>query len=554
MSPKSRGRKPKTTKRRHDGRRPAAQPESPTAGLLREVARELRGAAPLDAELLVSALLHDLSEQSGADSPGSAPGDPVLDLVTALGTIRSPEVLGLLRCIGLLGSPQQRALADRTARRLDTAGVAAPPWARDLGAVRPVRAWRSRDVFGDASTVAVEFERAGHRHALVVLVDHTSGGIAADAFVTDDPDELRADQDDDTAGPLDVLEDVDLADAQALLAAAFAATDADSRAEVGEDYGPTHGLALARLRTLPPGPPVTGAELLDEQAVATVTAEFLASAEAAALRGGPGVERIARLVVGSTAVRSPDGRVGTGPGRLTRLVLDRLPEEDLDDDEVAVVPDVVVAWARVAGRWADLPPEAADELVAAAEDLGTALRTASGDLTGEAGEELVASYAGDLLEDGDLDPRDLAEAVLRRVFAVPRSPGRTGNDDLAHLDPGDPDDRHLLVVAEHPEYGAAIADPSIGTVDGVDPRLHVALHEVVTNQLWDDDPPEAWQAARRLLAAGADRHDVLHELMRVAAEFLRQALHDQQPADVEAYRRALDSLGAPPARPRRGAR
>jgi hypothetical protein len=69
------------------------------------------------------------------------------------------------------------------------------------------------------------------------------------------------------------------------------------------------------------------------------------------------------------------------------------------------------------------------------------------------------------------------------------------------------------------------------------------MHEIVANQLWDDDPPEAWSAAQRLVAQGHDRHDVLHSLADVAVSQLHGALSTGLPIADSAYRRALDALG-----------
>ncbi|MDK3258516.1 hypothetical protein [Blastococcus capsensis] len=49
-----------------------------------------------------------------------------------------------------------------------------------------------------------------------------------------------------------------------------------------------------------------------------------------------------------------------------------------------------------------------------------------------------------------------------------------------------------------------------------------------------------------MLAAGMERHDVLHELAGVATEFLWHALADRRPVDLDAYRAALDALDAQP--------
>ena len=84
------------------------------------------------------------------------------------------------------------------------------------------------------------------------------------------------------------------------------------------------------------------------------------------------------------------------------------------------------------------------------------------------------------------------------MFTMPYFGTRIGEEDFPRLDPGDSDERRLLIEGEHPEYHAALLDPGFdGEVDGVNPRLHIGIHEVVANQLWDGDPPEAWHAAKR---------------------------------------------------------
>jgi hypothetical protein len=89
-----------------------------------------------------------------------------------------------------------------------------------------------------------------------------------------------------------------------------------------------------------------------------------------------------------------------------------------------------------------------------------------------------------------------------------------------------------------------LADPTWdGEIDGVSPRLHLTMHEVIANQLWADDPPEAWLAARRLRDQGVDRHEVLHELMGVMVEHMHPTLTCNEPFDPDAYRRALNGLG-----------
>ena len=154
----------------------------------------------------------------------------------------------------------------------------------------------------------------------------------------------------------------------------------------------------------------------------------------------------------------------------------------------------------------------------------------------------MAAYLDDL---SPVAPRaDVEGTVDRRMFAMPYYGTTIGGEDFPKLNAADPDERGLLIRGEHPEYDRALTDPAWeGEIDGVNPRLHVTMHEVIANQLWANDPPEAWQAARRLRDRGMDRHDVLHELMGVMAEHMHPTLVRNEPFDLQAYRRALDSLG-----------
>lgn len=132
----------------------------------------------------------------------------------------------------------------------------------------------------------------------------------------------------------------------------------------------------------------------------------------------------------------------------------------------------------------------------------------------------------------------------RRVFTMPCYGATVRGEDFPSLDPADPDERALLIEGEHPEYHQVLADPaSDGEIHGVNPRLHLAMHEVIANQLWADDPPEAWQAARQLRDRGMDRHEVLHELLGVMVEHMHPALVRREPFDSDAYRHALTNLG-----------
>lgn len=138
-----------------------------------------------------------------------------------------------------------------------------------------------------------------------------------------------------------------------------------------------------------------------------------------------------------------------------------------------------------------------------------------------------------------------ASEEARRRYACLPARGRYQGIELEHLDPADPDDRRMLIEAAHPELHRALrrGDDEI-VIHGVpmSPRLHVAMHEIVANQLWDDDPPETWNTAQRLIALGYERDDIVHMLCSVVAREFWHVLDAGSPRDPTRYAAALDEL------------
>jgi hypothetical protein len=133
----------------------------------------------------------------------------------------------------------------------------------------------------------------------------------------------------------------------------------------------------------------------------------------------------------------------------------------------------------------------------------------------------------------------------RQAFAVPFAEGEYDDIELSLLDRDDEDDRRLLIQAEHPEFHRALAsgqrEVHVGGVT-VNPVLHIAMHEIVANQVWANEPPEMWQTVVRLLDAGYERHEVLHMLASVVSGEVFEALRDQTPHEIERVRAALAEL------------
>jgi hypothetical protein len=131
----------------------------------------------------------------------------------------------------------------------------------------------------------------------------------------------------------------------------------------------------------------------------------------------------------------------------------------------------------------------------------------------------------------------------RRRFVADR-------DVLAELGVGieqlsDPDTRSLVIRHEHPEFEEALKEGRReieGPGGPMNPRLHLAMHEIVATQLWDDSPPEVWDTAVRLLEGGYERHEILHMLGRLASDQVWEALHEERPCDREQHVAALQAL------------
>lgn len=109
----------------------------------------------------------------------------------------------------------------------------------------------------------------------------------------------------------------------------------------------------------------------------------------------------------------------------------------------------------------------------------------------------------------------------------------------------DPDVRSAVIRGEHPEFADALHDgrEEVDLGHGpINPRLHLAMHEVVATQLWDNSPPEVWDTAVRLLQAGYERHEILHMLAGPVVEQVWGAVHDERPYDRDGHLGALHAL------------
>ena len=133
----------------------------------------------------------------------------------------------------------------------------------------------------------------------------------------------------------------------------------------------------------------------------------------------------------------------------------------------------------------------------------------------------------------------------RHAWAFPPTEGVVDGIDLAFVDPADPDERSFLIRSEHPELAEALdsgLDEVVLAGQVMNPQLHLTIHEVVANQLWDGDPPEVAETARRLDLAGYDRHEVFHMIGSVMSEEMWLVMRHQRQADLGQIKQKLAAL------------
>ena len=541
MSPVSRGRK-KAPSRVARRRRPATEEDRLAAGLVLAFRDAASEPDPLVVEQMTSDVLGMVWQQT---PPDGDPDGPVVALAAAVGRRRDPASLALLRALAALGpSGPVRARAAAAAEALAAQGVAESPWAERIGRPAVRECWRMADVFGDMVSLLCIFAYGRRRHAVIVLVELAGGRPwAKDVLVLNQAGvalrDMRAAAAEDA--PLTVLERVDPAEARQLLQTALAATDQTPSLEIPETYIQNRALALARCRALPqPRAGMSSAEpprVLDDERRALV-ADFLASPEAATLPAGTGLAAAPGSSSTSVPTLTPAGRCGSVPGswsgscttgcpprsrrRKTTTSPRCPPSSPPGRAGLAAGP---ACRRRRSTRWS--PSRTNAEAISAASTREPV--------------SVGQSYLAGLELAGDL--KGAQDALDRRIFAMPYVGTTIGGQDYPQLDPADPDDRRLLIEGEHPEYHQVPTDPGAGDeIEGVNPRLHLSIHEIVANQLWEDDPPQVWRAARRLRDRGVDRHEILHRLMAAAVDQLHGALTSGTAADTAAYARALDRI------------
>ncbi|MEV6875626.1 hypothetical protein [Amycolatopsis sp. NPDC051128] len=496
-------------------RKKAPQPVTHSVtGLFKDVLNDFSalGAdpAPVDVELLASEVLgqfHDLPVEDGEEPLG-------LELIAFAQRKITPGAAALLAALKVVAETDvERKAADDGLQVVLGRGIPAPAWAAGLGLVTAGECWRTGDVYGDESSLLCVFAHDDQVHGLLALLDFTEGGRVRDLVVIEHPADVLAEmrQQADADPELVVLEAVEPAEAHRLISDGLAVTDHLDEADVSEDYARFHAVALTWCRALPEPALVPEVAAWSDDERAAVVEQFVAASgeEAGAARA------IGALLLEHGLRTDPANPLRVGPEKVARFLEGLLGEEyELDADHEDAVEPVVLAWVQWTAERAGLSETA----VAALEE---AVAEYLGEYTDE-DDSPLEHYFGEL---GDLSPSELADALDRRMFAVPSLTTEI-EDEEVDLDPTDPEQRRALVIAEADE-------------DEEEQRL--VLRATIVDQLWDDEPAEAWAAVQRLQEAELDRDEIFEQLI----DALENSLLDSETLeyDADGYLEALAELG-----------
>ena len=406
-----------------------------------------------------------------------------------------PEVTAaFLRLLMALGPRAVKQQASEALGDITGDGIYPPDWVNAIGKPSPGQAYRGRDVFGDREAVLVTFSYGDAEHALLFLLDLAElPSVASVSLTTDVPRLLKLFADGD--GIVERLEPVALSEARRCVEVPLTRAGQDPDVELAADTLLTLPLARSRVRRLPAPEPgqVVGYTAADR---AVAVAEFLHSSEAADA-GDPDVARFwAQVLTGYSSRVADEPPAQPGRHKLGAALLVYVAGTfTLTAAQVDGMTPAVTAWTRWAARRQGLGEADTETLMTHLASLLAEFPAAYDDT-----DNVVArAYVRDIVTP-DADAAWLADCRARREFAAPLPDDR--DPDVAAIDATDQDGRAIIVASEFAGCGQ----------EGADDVQFLATARRVVEELWHDDPPGTWQAAKGLLAKGHDPHDVIHLL------------------------------------------
>jgi hypothetical protein len=454
----------------------------------------------LAAEILTAAILSlpFVTEATRDEIDGFAAA-----IVTAAARRQPPShTAAFYRLLMSLGSPAVKRPASRALGELTSEGVYPPEWVTDIGKPVPGQAWRRYDIFGDGEFIAVTFSYGEAEHATLVEVDTTMLPVAGMVGVSEDANRLiktMRDHDD----PFGRWEQISLAEARRRVEAPLALTSQGPVRDLGLSSASFLPLVRSRVRRLPADDAAgaagaAGAAAFTAADRAAAVEEFLRSPHAAEA-GEPDIARFWAEVLTGYSSRVPyEPPAQVGPRKLVAMLVAHVANTfTLSAAQRAGLRPAMTAWTQWATERQGLDEAATAHLMASLPEAFGAFESAYDDPDNV----MARRYMRDLAA-SDADVAALATSLTRRAFAVPFPGDRDPDGGAAFLDATDPDHRAVLAASEF-----VSCQP-----DGETRKQFVPAAQRVIEELWRGDPPGTWETARRLLAEGYSRHDIIHAL------------------------------------------
>ena len=568
MSPKSRTRKSKSTAK--DKKRRTGPHGNPVAELYRHVApqfeEDLDGTSSLFAEVLASSLYAAMHE-----STNLGPGIDIEmfhDWLHYVESRRERPAAAMLWAMSHVADPPADAEAAAAAQRLTDLGIEPPAWLAPLRKLEATEAWMLTDVYGDFIELVIEFRTGRRKHGMSMRIDTNHMGGYATSVIFDDSARKLLKAAERFARHMDELmhvKSVDLAEARRLGITAIDATDITSDPDLDPGYEQNRALALKRLLALPDN----GVVALDEHRIPSeaeeraqidedeAESEQLVARFMAHIRETPAHasveqfdEQFARLA--DLAIMYgrdyDDGRLlRVSPPKINNFAGWFLPRKVmLDEKEREALPPFLDAWIAWCAAQQQLSQLAVDLVLHSAGAAVDAVAKPE-----ENGEDFTSPGMA-FLEGVDLETLEEAQDLIeRRQLAMPYFGTRIGAEDYPRLNPNRPDELRLLVLGELSELHGVGQDeyPRTGEPDG-SPVWNAALRERVVSQLWQNEPPQVWEAAQRLQAQGLDRAEILDRLQGAlsghidASKLQRASAGSDTAVHTAGYLASLATLGA----------
>lgn len=296
--------------------------------------------------------------------------DEYFNLVDGLAELKDPAAITVLRALSRVGEKWSRLAAAKSADALAEAGVPEPAWYAPDATTEFVAAGLVTDLLGDLEAVAIGYRRGDHEYTMLFMIQTTLGIAEIQLFAT--PDEgleaLLQDLVESTDGTFRPGVTTLTAD-QAYLKVWPSLDeylddepDDEARAALLDTEDAEHpiqslALALTWLELIEPASTVAQADHSGQ--VPAVVDAFLASPHAAALPDQWAARRFAEVAAEAAVEegRAPDVY---GPLSLTGTLIGAFAASlRISDEDLALFPDLVRAWAYFTSDHRNLPAEQA---------------------------------------------------------------------------------------------------------------------------------------------------------------------------------------------------